>query len=309
MLATSDEPVSKGYGIRVSDLIGNLLTAKGPKVLSVIPHFIVVLETCYSGNAASGPQPILVSYKGLQKIVDIQTQKVPRQVVLLSAAADGDNNLAYNLDGTELSAFGYLFTRALDQDWACADSTPDGILTLQELRAYLDNRLDLAYQKGYIKGKMVPLMTNLDETSFIAYSPNRHAIDGIRSQIKWLTYRPEEPHTIAEIRFNNGEEYGCSAAKGCSMLVSALSSASLEVTSRSKPSFWSSDLFNILASVFKNNSSPKMTEEPNIISETPDGEQKDPSQAKAESQWESVKVSSLVARGHAEVAGVSLQIR
>ena len=216
MLSVYDRPVAEDEGIRLSEMITMLEKAatNQPGTVVQIPHFIIVLETCYSGIGTMQNASVSVQQNGHIRIEQIENQVVPNQIAILSSTADGDRDLSYDLKGTKMSAFGFFFLRALDQDWACADKIPDGILTLEELRSYLSGMLGQAYNQRDIAGMMTPSVKNDGHKYFIAYNPELRVIDGERTDIVQVFIQPD-PNRITEVRVN-GARFTCYNSTPCS---------------------------------------------------------------------------------------------
>lgn len=220
-LAVYDRPVSPDSGIRVSDLLGTLETSTVWRAnIKEIPHFLLILDTCFSGNAALGTTTVLDTVgNSLQTLQTIVYQQVPSQIVIMSATAPGANNSAYELGTTGVSAFGYFFARALKEDWACADTDPDGILTFAELIDYIRDRLRLAYTNHELVAPMVPKSLNGVDEDFIAYDPTKHYVDGLRRDILEVSFRPD-PGQVADITLPSGYQLSCSAPSSCQVAIS-----------------------------------------------------------------------------------------
>jgi hypothetical protein len=209
-LGVYDRPVTRDDGVRVSDILGVLEFTDWHSNVTEIPHYLLVLDACFSGNTTLADRAILTTRNNVQRVEKIQDQIVPPQIAILTATSDGDSNSAYELRGTNASAFGYYFARAVKEDWACSDSiTPDGILTLNELTTYLRNRLKLASDQGYTDALMVPTILNRDENAFIAYDASKHAIDGLRSEVVALEIHPTQADQVATVTLQNGSEVQC----------------------------------------------------------------------------------------------------
>jgi hypothetical protein len=187
-LSVFDRPVSDDDGVRISDVVARLTVGQYHSDVDELPHVIVILETCYSGLLNGNAKPFLAIQDGAQRLVQIQTPIIPNQMVLISATAAGDDlSRAYDLKGTGLSAFGYYFARALNEDWACADSTADGVLTARELVGYLQDRLKSAYDAGALSGPMYPAKLAKDDYAFLAYNPARYSTEGDRRRIATIS--------------------------------------------------------------------------------------------------------------------------
>lgn len=187
-LATHDRPVAPDEGIRVSDIIGELSLGEYRTNILEIPKIILVLDTCYSGTFVSSSGVALSETEGVQKLAHIASgYPTPDKMVLLTATAPGGINRAYELKGTGLSAFGFFFARALGEDWACADTTADGVMTIRELEQFLRRRLNTAHDAALIEGAMRPFKRTRDDSSFLAYDPSKYATDGDRGSLVELT--------------------------------------------------------------------------------------------------------------------------
>jgi hypothetical protein len=243
-LAVYDRPVAPDDGIRVSDLLGELEVSSTRLNIKEIPQFLIVLDACFSGNAALGSTAELVTTKNVQRIQAVENQIVPDQIAIMSATSDGDNSSAYELTGTGESAFGFYFARALQEDWPCADVLPDGILTLSELKNYLYLRLraagmGIAGQK-YTEGTMVPTILNKDDNAFIAYSASHYSVEGLRELIVDIEIQPASDQ-VAEVTLPTGNQLICAGANAnglvkestCAAVVSRKSLGDISVVSRS----------------------------------------------------------------------------
>jgi hypothetical protein len=229
-LAVYDRPVAPDDGIRFSDLLATLELRRTHDDITEIPHYILILETCYSGVAAIGTHIKIDTSNNVQRIVQIQGQVVPDQITILTATADGVDNRAYDLHGTQLSAFGYFFARALHEDWACVDANvPDGILTLQEIVDYLKERLKKAYDLMTIDGPMTPAILERDESSFIAYDAKRYVIPGMRNRLIPVTVASSA--LVRMIETPRGNQYTCPPNQECVYTISAASPGSIKVAS------------------------------------------------------------------------------
>jgi hypothetical protein len=178
-LATADDKVDVGNGVRVLDLLALPLSRIDPRMRQM-PRITLVIESCYSGQA--GP-----FQSGLSSIIESKPTDFRRLAFL--AATTGPNQQAWPLlqDGIEYGAFGYFLARGLTDEWTCADALPDGALTVLELSAYLDERLTTARSDGRIKGAMSPDQIDRGGYSMIAYNPSRIAdADGHRKKIRGI---------------------------------------------------------------------------------------------------------------------------
>jgi Caspase domain len=228
-LAVYDEPVTADHGYRVSDIFGILETSIYRTSVTEIPHLFIILDACFSGTIAQHSHPTLVTTGGVQRLVEISGggPVIPEQISLLTSTAAGASSSAYELHGTGLSAFGYYFARALKEDWACSDSlAKDGILTLQEMKLYLDARLQLASEKNAVDAKMFPSMLARDEDALLAYRPDKYEEPGFRNLISSLLIKPGT-NEIAEVVLPGGAQTTCSnATTGCRVPVSTANAAS-----------------------------------------------------------------------------------
>jgi hypothetical protein len=171
---------------------------------------------------------------GLKLLAEINTglsPAPPPQMVLMSATAEGDLTRAFDLKPVDLSAFGYFFARAFQEDWACVDTTPDGIITVTELEGYLQKRLDRAHKLNLIEGNMRPLARDEQRFSFLAYDDKRYSLDGVRDRIVEL-YVQVPYGQVATLAFSDGTRQSC--PPNCLVFTSASFQGTLEVRSRMK---------------------------------------------------------------------------
>jgi hypothetical protein len=243
-LAVADHPVAPDDGIRVSDILGVLQFGSWRSDITMIPHYLIVLDACFSGNAALPGQTSLLTQNNVQRLAQIQQTVVAPSVAIMAATSDGDQSSAYELKGTNSSAFGYYFARALKEDFACADSiTPDGILTLNELNVYLTNRLKLASNAHATAALMTPTILNKDQNAFIAYDPSKHAINGLREEIVQLVIQPQTPSQTAVVTLPSGNTVTCATQAGCAVSISRdrtgeISVASADLSVSYKPDYY-----------------------------------------------------------------------
>jgi len=223
-LAVNEEPVDSSHGYRVSDLFGELQTNSVYRSsVAEIPHFFVVLDTCFSGTVAQSAQIRLETAGGVQRLVEIAGGGpiIPPQMALLTSTAPGSNSSAYELLGTGMSAFSYYFVRALKEDWSCSDRLArDGILTLEEMHTYLTTQLKLASDKGAVEAVMSPRMLGRDKNMMLAYRPEKYVDAGFRDLILAVLIQPS-PGQTADVLLPGGERTSCSdATAGCSVPIS-----------------------------------------------------------------------------------------
>jgi hypothetical protein len=221
ILSVYDRPIANDEGIRVDDILGTLELNRTRSAIHEVPNYFIVLDSCLSGNAAQGNRTVLVDDGGIQRIESIEGRIVPEQVAILTSTASGRDPEAYQLAGTAVSAFGFFFARALDEDWDCVDRPqPDGILTLDEISDYLEKKLELAYSLKATPAKMSPTLLEKDKKEFLAYNAERRSLDGARAKIKKMNVKSKDPAFAAEVRFSTGESLRCAEPTGCSFLVS-----------------------------------------------------------------------------------------
>ena len=227
-LGVYDEDVQPTNGLKVSDIIG-LLGVDSTYVDSVedIPNIFIVLEACESGQATVGDSSVAVTNGDIQSIQRIQTAIIPpTRVAILTATTHGGNHDAYPLNGMKVSAFGYYFSRALDEDWACANKpTREGILVNSEMQDYLAERLDAAYKNHLIDGQMKPTILPKDDFAIWAYESNRQAdcggtpCTGNRDRFVRLLLNINS-NQVAELTLPNGFHQVCSSGAQCSVITS-----------------------------------------------------------------------------------------
>ncbi len=173
-LAVSDEPVEQGYGLRVRDLLARALKPIDP-AFRKFPRITLILETCYSGAASPFKD-------GLRAILERASSINVKRLAFLTATSESQQ--ARSLGQLGVAAFGYYLAHALTDEWPCADITPDGALTILELRTYLEKRLKEALKDGELDGEMVPDHLDPGSYTMLAYSQSRVAdLDGYRDKI------------------------------------------------------------------------------------------------------------------------------
>jgi hypothetical protein len=59
VLSVYDRTVERDEGIRVSDILGILQSGKYRGTIDQIPHFLIVIDACGSGNAALGGKTVI----------------------------------------------------------------------------------------------------------------------------------------------------------------------------------------------------------------------------------------------------------
>ncbi len=224
-LAVYDEPLLSSRGIRFRELVGTLAVGvrRINNALTQIPHILIVLDTCFSGNVTYGSTPELTEENGLQRLVTVNKVPIPPSVAVITATWRGDDVRSYELRGRNVSAFGFFFARALNEseDWACADTdSPDGIMTLHELRYHLKKRLRLAYDHHAVQGRMNPQLLEQQERTFVAYAPQFHAVDGARNEIHELLVYPDIEYATKISFSKDGYVFRCAAPSTCEIPVS-----------------------------------------------------------------------------------------
>ena len=174
-LGIADEPVNPTHGVRVKDLMARAVQAASPGMRQA-PRVIMILETCYSGAVSS-------LERSLHNIV--LTPKIDfTRLSFLSATSGTQVAHPMNVDGKQLSAFGYYLARALTAEWDCADLTPDGALTVAELATFAATRLDEALEQKRIKGPMTPDPGDRPLYAMVAYNKDKVAdANGYRRSI------------------------------------------------------------------------------------------------------------------------------
>jgi hypothetical protein len=218
-LGIYDEPVASDRGYLTSQMLGLLQTGSVYRTaITEIPHLFVVLDAYFSGTIAQSFHTVIETIEGVQRLVEVSGGGpiIAEQVAVLTATAPGSAKRAYELDGTGLSAFGYYFARALRKDWVCSDSlSHDGILTLQEMEAYLDKHLKLAYEKGALQAEMSPRVLAGNKDSLLAYRADKYAEPGFRDLIYSILVKPGQYET-AYLTMPGGAQIACSdSVSGC----------------------------------------------------------------------------------------------
>jgi hypothetical protein len=144
----------------------------------------------------------------VQRLVRVETVTVPDSMAVMAATADGDTSRAYELRSTGLSAFGYFFALGLGEDRDCADTTPDGILTLNELFEYIRRSLVAAGAASRLDGPMAPVKLNRDDHAFVSYAPDKIFVPGERDSLVTLAV-DQTPSVNTEVRLENGFSFVC----------------------------------------------------------------------------------------------------
>jgi hypothetical protein len=227
-LGVYDEDVQPTNGLTVSNVLG-LLGVDSTYVDNVedIPNIFLVLEACESGQATVGDSSVAVTNGDIQLVQKIQTAIIPpTRVAILTATTHGGNHDAYPLSGMNVSAFGYYFSRALDEDWACTNKpTREGILVNSQLQEYLAETLDAAYKNHLIDGQMKPTILPKDDFAIWAYKPDRQAdcggtpCPGNRDRFVRLLVNTN-PNQVAEFTLPNGFHQVCNGDAQCSVIMS-----------------------------------------------------------------------------------------
>jgi hypothetical protein len=209
MLSVYDRPLASDEGVRLSDALGTLMYhhfLEMPSAIKKIPRIIVVLDACYSGNAASNLLDIAAANGLQQTYAPTGVAQYPPQIVILAATAPNSQSRAYPLDGTPFSAFGAYFARALGEDWSCADKVADGILTARELQVYLHDMLNRANTAGTLSISMTP--TVLHDQSFVAYQSTKYFTEGERNYISEIQLTVDTGF-VADVTLPSGTVQRC----------------------------------------------------------------------------------------------------
>jgi hypothetical protein len=221
--SVADQPVNDHDGLRFTDLVG-LLTIRTYQTASApsIPNYIVVLDTCFSGNAALGSSAQIVEQYGVQSIQAVEGIPRPGQLAVLSSTQAGDSSEAFGLKDTNVSAFGFFFARSLQEDWNCTDSeTRDGIITLTEIKDYVSPKLMKAKSLNYLAAEMKPYLPSNDDLKFVDYDPKKTTIDGFAQHIVAFNFAPQKSGDVATVQLANGNMFTCSSTSGCTVPISS----------------------------------------------------------------------------------------
>lgn len=220
-LGVYDRPVAPDEGIRFSDILGTLEVSEQHDSLAEIPHYLIVLDSCLSGNVALGSEAVVIRRNNVDRVYTLQNLDIPEKITLLTATTDGDLSEAYDLKGSTYSAFGFFFARALGEDWACADAnSPDGVLTVNELKVYLNKKLNLAFQNHATGKLMRPMSLDRDKNLFVAFDPSKHHDDGIRGDFVDVSIQPNNTTVSSTLRLPNGASLKCDGTAACTFPVS-----------------------------------------------------------------------------------------
>jgi hypothetical protein len=325
-LAVSGQPLGSESGIHVSSLIGWLTVHAAPSNTLEIPHYIIILDSCYSGNIASEAVDRLLLENGVPMVVQVPANlPTTERIAILTATDKGDNKLSFQLGGTKLSALGYYLTEALDRNWACANRfARDGILTLDELQLYLDDQLAMARKAGAV-GEMHPQIPRNDRRyMFLEYRSDQVSVVESLARRRIVTlYAAPGSQTTAQIRFPSGLDYSCSPSnpKGCSVPFSKSYPGKLTVvaeTTRLQNDWWAFwrpvvDFINGLREAREKADENKgRTPGPTIGGGTDGGKPQSGTKTQktaTRTRSGSIKLSSLVKHRRARVAGVLLEIK
>ena len=280
-LGVYDEAVLPTDGLTVSNIIG-LLGVDSTYVQSVddIPNIFLVIEACDSGQSSIGDNSVVVTDGDIQIVQRLESAIIPpARVAILTATTHGGNHDAYPLGTMNVSAFGYYFGRALDEDWACANApTRDGILVNSEMQEYLLQRLESAYTNQLIGGEMKPTTLPKDDFAIWSYRADRQADCGgipcIGNRNRFVRlFVSTGPNQVAHVTLPNGFRTTCGTGQRCSLIVSSRLSGLLSVKTQT-----------ISGTVFS-------LPHPPIIS------------------TESTQFEELLRNGSSRLAGVNLQIK
>jgi Caspase domain len=190
VLSVYDRPVTKTDGLRISDLIGELALSKWYRTNALdTANFLLVIDACYSGNFLKQVEGI-TQMDGVQRIVASADPPIPERFALITATGSGATTEAYQLGDLKLTAFGAYFARSLKEDWTCADSNFDGIVTAGELRTCIQDGLDRATSQGAIKGNaMSPQVAHPE--ALVAFNADKYRSKGERPSLVLLKVAPK----------------------------------------------------------------------------------------------------------------------
>jgi hypothetical protein len=222
-LSVADQPVNDHDGLRFSDLVG-LLTIRTYQTNTApsVPNYIVVLDTCFSGNAALGVSAQVVEQYGIQSIQAVENIPLLGQIAILSSTQAGYNTESFGLKDTNVSAFGYFFARSIQEDWNCTDSeTRDGIITLTEIKDYVSPKLQQAKDMSYLAAEMRPYLPPADDLKFVDYDPKRTTEDGFARHLMAFNFAPQRSGDLATVKLANGMILTCAATNGCTVPIAS----------------------------------------------------------------------------------------
>src|SRR5207248_502915 len=151
-----DRPVSDEDGIRASDIIGILTVDQYQEKKYQLPHFVLVFDTCYSGNMIPIDHADVIDRDGSQVTANVKSGfPIPDTVVVLTSSSGGADTRVFPMNGTNLAAYSALFAATLDSEWDCANLEHDGLLTVAEVHKYIGRELAKAFSPlGLIDGPM-----------------------------------------------------------------------------------------------------------------------------------------------------------
>jgi tetratricopeptide (TPR) repeat protein len=142
--------VGEYLGISMRDLIGS---ARGD---SYKGELSVILDTCYSGRAASTTQLTL--------------KETENTVIFASSAYHQPSYSVVLPSGPEMSAFTYYLIQGLGNDWSKVDGDSDGIIMYPDLVAYIGNNLTEKFRDQALLGPMQPQLFGHSTRNWAGYN-------------------------------------------------------------------------------------------------------------------------------------------
>ena len=149
-LQSADQEVGEFRGISVSQVlsIARNRIFKG--------RIILLIDSCYSSHTLLSPT--------------IWSNVANKDTIVITSSNSKQQSWPFKpKDKPTMTAFGYFFAQALTADWACADTLPDGGLTVDELVYYTRRRLQEAYDQRAIEGEMQPDYDDPLHRTVVAY--------------------------------------------------------------------------------------------------------------------------------------------
>jgi hypothetical protein len=97
-----DRPVESDEGIRGSDILGLLTVDTYQNKKAQIPRFIVIFDSCYSGNIIPYDKTEIIDRNGSQVAVKLNSGfPIPDNIVLMTASSGGSASLVYPMNETD----------------------------------------------------------------------------------------------------------------------------------------------------------------------------------------------------------------
>lgn len=180
-LQCADEEVGEFRGIPVSQV---LTIARSNKIFK--GRIILLIDSCYSSQTLLSPT--------------IWSNVANKDTIIISSSSSKQQSWPFKPRARPtMTAFGYFFVEALTTDWACADTLPDGGMTVDELVYHTRRRLNDAYKQRAIEGEMEPDYSDPLHRTVIAYDNTKIAevASPLRNELVALSLTDESIKKLA----------------------------------------------------------------------------------------------------------------